>query len=50
MALMRAAVGSSELTLLYAFGSVPQRVVQMAPEAVGSSELMSHKKPSSTLG
>ena len=47
---VRAAVGSSELTSLYAFGSVPQRVVQMAPAAVGSSELMSHKKPSSTLG
>jgi hypothetical protein len=47
---VRVAVGSSELASLYAFGSVPQRVVQMAPAAVGSSELMSHKKPSSTLG
>ena len=45
MALMRAAVGSSKLTLLYAFGSVPQRVVQTAPATVSFSKLTSHKKP-----
>ena len=39
---MRAAVGSSELTSLYAFGSVPQRVVQTAPVVVSFGELMPH--------
>ena len=39
---MRAAVGSSELTSLYAFGSVPQRVVQTAPVVVSFGKLMPH--------
>ena len=38
---VRAAVGSSELMSLYAFGSVPQRVVQMAPATVSFGKLMS---------
>ena len=38
---VRAAVGSSELTSLYAFGSVPQRVVQKAPATVSFGKLMS---------
>ena len=42
---VRAVIGSSELMSLFAFGSVPQRVVQMAPAAVGSSKLTPHKKP-----
>ena len=42
---VRAAVGSSELTSLFAFGSVPQRVVQTAPAMVSFGKLTSHKKP-----
>ena len=39
---VRAAVGSSELTSLYAFGSVPQRVVlQMAPATITSGKVVS---------
>jgi len=38
----RATVGSSELTSLYAFGSVPQRVVlQMAPATITSGKVVS---------
>ena len=46
----RATVGSSELTSLYAFGSVPQRVVQKAPATVSFGKLMSQQQPSAMLG
>ena len=39
---VRVAVGSSELASLYAFGSVPQRVVlQMAPATITSGKVVS---------